>query len=117
MRKQKGLSLTGAVAWGVALIFVLLLAFKIGPAYMEYFTIQKHLRIIAGDSESTRTRASVERAFALRGAIDDMPSIGPSDLQIDKDGNEVTLSASYSKRIPLFGNVSVCLDFNPTSAQ
>jgi hypothetical protein len=117
MRKQRGLSLTSAVAWGVVLIFALLLTFAIGPAYMEYLTIQKHLRFIASDPESNRTRASVERAFDSRAAIDNMPSLSPSDLQIEKDGNEVTISASYSKRIPLFGNVSVCLDFNPSSAK
>ena len=118
MRKQKGLTLTGTIALAVALIFALLLTFKIGPPYMEYFAIQKTLRAIASDPEAASgKRGPIEKAFALRAAIDDMPSISGPDLQIEKDGDQVTISASYSKRIPLFGNVSVCLDFNPSSAK
>ena len=118
MRKQRGVTLTGTIAWAVVLVLALLLTFRIGPAYIEYFAIQKNLRAIASDPEAASgKRGPVERAFALRSAIDDMPSISGSDLQIEKDGDQVIISGSYSKRLPLFGHVSVCLDFNPTSAK
>ena len=117
MRKQKGITLTGVIAWAVVGFLGLLLAFKIGPPYMEYFAIQKTFKLIASDPEAASgKRPPIEKAFALRAAIDDMSSISPSDLQIEKDGDQVTISASYSKRIALFAQVSVCLDFNPTSA-
>lgn len=118
MRKQKGLTLTGTVAGAVVLIFALLLAFKIGPTYIEYFAIQKNLRAIAGDPEAASgKRGPIEKAFGRRSEVDNMMSVTPADLQIEKDGDQVTISASYSKRIPLFGHVSVCLDFNPSSAK
>lgn len=118
MRKQKGITLTGTIAWAVVAIIGLLVAFKIGPPYMEYYAIQKTLRIIASDPEAASgRRGPIEKAFALRSAIDDMSSISASDLQIEKDGDQVTISATYSKRIPLFAQVSVCLDFNPSSAK
>ena len=118
MRKQKGLTLTGTIAWAVALVLAALLAFRVGPAYLEYFAIQKNLRAIASDPEvASGKRGPVEKSFALRSAIDDMPSISASDLQIEKDGDQVVISASYSKRLPLFGQVSICLDFNPSSAK
>lgn len=115
MRKQKGLSLTSAVAWAVVLVFAALLAFKVGPAYIEYFAIKKNFKSIANDPGVSRTTASAQSAFALRSAVDDMHSISPSDLQIEKDGNRVIISASYSTRMPLFGNIGVCIDFNPSS--
>ena len=115
MRKQRGLSLTSAVAWAVVLVFAALLAFKVGPAYIEYFAIKKNLKSIANDPEASRTKNSVQGAFALRSAVDDMHSVSPSDLQVDKDGNKVVVSASYSSRMPLFANISICIDFNPSS--
>lgn len=115
MRKQRGLSLTSAVAWAVVLVFAALLAFKVGPAYIEYFAIKKNLKSIANDPEVSRTKSSVQSAFALRSAVDDMHSISPSDLDVQKDGNKVVISASYSTRMPLFANISLCIDFNPTS--
>lgn len=118
MRKQKGLSLVGTIAWAVVLIFAALLAFQIGPAYIEYYAIQKNLRAIAKDPEvRSGERRAIERSFALRAAIDDMTAISPGDLNVEKDGDGIIVSASYSKRMPLFGNINICLDFNPSSAK
>ena len=118
MRKQEGLTLTGTVAWAVVAIFAALLAFRIGPAYIEYFAIQKNLKSIASDPEAASgKRGPIEKSFALRSAIDDMHSIGPADLQIEKDGDQVIISGKYSTCLPLFANVSVCIEFTPSSAK
>ncbi len=37
-------------------------------------------------------------------------------LEINKDGNDLVLSASYSVKVPLVANVSLLIDFAPTSA-
>ena len=116
MRKQKGLTLTGFMVWAVMLIFAALLAFKIGPAYMEYLTLQKQLKLIANDPllQSGQRRA-IESAFDRRASVDDIRSVSPSDLNIAKDGDQLVISVEYAARIPLFGNMSICLDFNASS--
>ena len=47
--------------------------------------------------------------------IDRVEVISPKDIQIEKTGSGVVLSATYTTRIPLIYNVNACLDFNPTS--
>jgi hypothetical protein len=59
--------------------------------------------------------AAVERAFYNRTTIDNVTSVTPQDLEIAKGADGLVISAAYSVRVPLFANVSVCLDFRPTS--
>jgi len=116
MRKQKGVSLSGLLMWAVALIFLALLGFKVAPAYFENLTIQKEFQEIANDpAMSGGQRAVIERAFYNRATIDNVTSVTPQDLEINKGPDGIVISAAYSVRIPLFANVSLAIDFRPTS--
>jgi hypothetical protein len=118
MRKQKGLTLTGFMVWAVMLIFAALLAFRIGPAYMEYYTLQKQLKIIASDPAlQSGQRRAIENAFERRADIDNITAVSPGDLHIEKDGDQLVISVDYAARLPLFGNMSICLDFSASSAK
>jgi hypothetical protein len=118
MRKQKGVTLSGLLMWAVALVFLALLGFKVAPAYIEYLTIQKEFKDIASDSLlAGGQRAAIERAFYNRTTIDNVTSITPQDLDISKDADGLVISAAYSVRVPLFANVSLSIDFRPSSAQ
>lgn len=102
--------------WCVILAFGALLGFKLGPAYFESMTIQKHFTTIAKDSSyASGNRKDIENAFSSRQQVDRIEAISPKDIVISKEGGGLSLSASYTTRIPLFYNVSACLDFNPSS--
>ncbi len=115
-QKQVGLSMSIFLLWCVILAFGALLGFKLGPAYIENMTIQKHFTTIAKDATfATGNRKEIENAFSSRQQIDRIEAISPKDIIISKEGGGITLSSSYTTRIPLFYNVSACMDFNPTS--
>jgi hypothetical protein len=114
--RQAGLSMSIFLLWCVILAFGALLGFKLGPAYMENMTIQKHFTTIAKDSTfASGNRKEIENAFSNRQQVDRIEAISPKDIIVNKVGNGITLSASYTTRIPLFYNVNACLDFNPSS--
>jgi hypothetical protein len=118
MRRQKGVTLTGLMAWGVILFFAALLGFKIVPPYVEYYTIQKQLRIVADDPEvATGQRRAVENAFARRATIENIQAVAPQDLHIVKEGDRIIITADYSVLVPLVGNLSACIDFRASSAK
>jgi hypothetical protein len=116
MRKERGVTLTGFIVVAVIGIFCLLFAFKIGPAYFEYYTIKKQLKALAADPVSRApTRRDFEAAFTSRQTLENIKSIGAGDVTITKEGNDVLLSAEYSTKVHLFGNLSACMDFAPDS--
>lgn len=116
MRKQRGLSLLGLILVGGILVLIAIVGMKVAPAYIEYFTIQKHLRELARSPDSSTPKQMME-AFDKRSQIDDITAIQGKDLDITKNGNVVSISASYEKKVPLFGNISVLIDFEATSGR
>jgi Domain of unknown function (DUF4845) len=116
MYKQSGLSMSVFLLWCVILAFGALLGFKLGPAYVDDMTIQKHFTTIAKDSSfASGNRREIESAYSKRAEIDRIDVISPKDIVINKEGGGISLSASYTTRVPLFHNLSACLDFNPAS--
>lgn len=118
MRQQQGLTLSGFLLWAIVVVAVVMLGIRLGPSYFEYYTIERVFKLLAADPTlQTGQRSDVSRAFANRANIDNIESVTPADLEIVKDDNKLVIRASYSVRVPLFGNVSACLDFNPSSAK
>lgn len=114
--KQAGVSMSGFLFWCVIFAAGALLGFKLGPPYMEDKTIQKHFRAIANDSAfATGNRSEIETAFRKRADIDHIEVITPKDIVLTKEASGISLSASYTTRIPLIYNISACMDFNPSS--
>jgi len=104
----------------ILVVFAALIGMRVTPAYIEYFAIKKAVASIASSGELRGASvADVRKAFDRRQAIEDFTSVGPQDLEITKDGGEVVISFAYEKRIPLFYNVSLLIDFvgssNPAS--
>jgi len=116
MKKQSGLTLGGFIVICFILIFVALLGFKLFTPYMQYLTIQKTLKEIANDPEMKSGNAhDIKMAYVKHSMIDNIDAIGPDDIDIEKDGDTLMLSAAYSVKVPLVANVSLLIDFNASS--
>lgn len=116
-RAQRGLSITGFLIFSMIAIAVAMLGFKIGPAYAEFYTIQKAFRAMANDGAlKNASRGEINVAFNNRATIDGIKSITYNDIEVTKEGNNLVFSAAYSARVPLFYNLSACMEFQPTSA-
>ena len=114
-RTQRGVSLSGLIITLFVLVFVVLFAMKLIPAYMEYGTAKKAIDSIARDRTAGSTPAEVRRAFDARAQIDDITAIKGSDLEISKDGAGVVIAFAYRKEVPLFANLGMYIDFAANS--
>jgi len=112
MKKQRGLSLIGLLIVSGLLVFFAIIGFKLLPAYIEYFTIQ---RIVSEIARQPDVRGGAVRdvvaAFDRRASIDNVSSIKGSDLEVTKTGEGFEILATWTSRVPLFSNISACIDF------
>ena len=112
MRQQRGLSLIGLIIVAGIVAFVAIIGFKLLPSYIEYFTVQRVVRDLSRSAELRGASIKdVKSAFDRRAQIDNISSINSEDLEITKEGEGFSIIASYGVKVPLFGNVSACLDF------
>jgi Tfp pilus assembly protein PilE len=114
MKSQRGLTLMGMIVTCIVIVIVAIGGLKIAPAYIEYFKVKKAVKAVV-QANPAATVGEVRYAFQLRQAIDDIDVIGPKDLEVTKEGNELVVSFAYPKRIPLFANVNVVIDFAGSS--
>ena len=116
MHRQRGVTFVGMILIGALIVFVAIIGIRLVPAYIEYATIKGHLRDLARspDARGGSVR-EIQQLFNRRAQIDNIKSVAGEDLDVIKDGDQVTISAPYSTRVKLIGNVSACIDFNATS--
>lgn len=113
---QKGLTLISLLFWGVVIIFIALLAMKLVPAYMEYFTIQKILTDIGNDPNiKSMSNGEIRDKFNKRAMIDNITTVKASDLDIGRDGGQTVVSVEYPFQTKLIGNISLLVDFSASS--
>jgi len=115
-RRQGGMSAIGILLVLILVVFAALVGMRVTPAYLEYFAIKKAIASIAESGELRGgSAAEVRKSFERHQNIDDFTAIGPQDLEIAKDGGQLVISFAYEKRIPLFYNVSLLINFSGSS--
>lgn len=116
MKKQRGVSMTGLLMTLVAVIFAALLGFKLFDPYKQFFTIQKTFKAIAVNPEvRSGGRNEFKVAWQRYATLEKIDVLNAEDVEITRDGNNIVLSASYSVKVPLFKNISLLIDFVPSS--
>lgn len=116
--KQRGLGFTGFIAGAFILVFVSIIGMKIIPAYMQNAQISSILNAIVNDPELSKTnKADIRMSFTKRATINSITAIHADDIEIANEGGRLVLSASYSVKMPMVSNISLCMDFVASSAK
>ena len=110
MKNQHGLSALGLIFVMFVLGMSALLVFKLFPAYTEYFMIQKTFKNLTVNP-GLQDGKEVKNAFRSNAIVNNITGIDENDIEI----TNTSISARYSVRVPLFGNVSLVLEFNPSA--
>lgn len=116
-KKQLGVSLKGLIIWLGIGGFLVVMAAKLFPYYVEYFTVKKMLAAMEQSGDLNGTVRDIRNSFDKRNAIEDVKSVRPDDLEITKEGGQAVVTANWSVRVPLVANISACIDFMATTAK
>ncbi|MGA8147350.1 MAG: DUF4845 domain-containing protein [Gallionellaceae bacterium] len=113
--RQHGLSLPGFLVIVVATVVIVITALRAVPAYIEYASIMKAFESIVHDPDMKDAKISdIRMSFIKRALVSDITAIKADDIEIEKDDSGISLSASYSVKVHLLGNVNLLLEFNPS---
>jgi len=106
----------GFLFTAVALIMMALLAMKLVPAYIEYFSVKKILATMGHESDiRSKSNSEIRNDFGRRADAGYVTVVKPTDLAIDRHGGVPVISANYTYRTKLVGNVSLVVDFSASS--
>lgn len=111
-KTQRGMSFWGTIVVLAALVFIGTFLLKSIPAYVEFNSVRTAVKAIANASSGELNKKEITDAFNRQASIDSIESVSGRDLRIE--GGAIVVE--YQKVIPLFGNMSILLDFKASSA-
>jgi hypothetical protein len=115
--KQRGMSYFEFIMLAVALVIVAIFGMKLIPAYIHSAQISQIFREIVADPAMRGAPVSdIEMSYRKRAMIEEINDLKVEDITIEQEGGSLSLSANYFVKIPLAGNVTLLLEFNPSSS-
>lgn len=116
MKYQRGVAISGLIFWGVVLVLVAVLGMKVAPTTIEYYKILKSAQGTVAKMGPDSTVADVRNTFDRFAEID-MLEFSSKELDISKEGGKIVIEFAYEKRIPLFANVSLLIDYQGSAGR
>jgi len=98
------------------LVAVAMLAMKLVPAYIEFFSVKKILATMGQESDlRSKSNAEIRSDFTRRANVGYVTVVKPEDLSIDRSGGVPVVSVDYEFRTKLVGNASLVVDFSAST--
>jgi sensor histidine kinase regulating citrate/malate metabolism len=115
--RQRGLTMSGFLFVAAVIIVVVMVGFRVMPAYIEYYSIQKALEQSLSDAKDLNSAAEIRNAFQRRADAGYIESVSSKDIEITKSKNEVTASVGWTRKLPMVANASILLEFEATATK
>lgn len=115
--RQRGLTIWGFLFVAAVVVIFAVVGFRVAPAYIEYFAVQKALEQSLYETKDFTSTAEIRKAFQRRADTGYIESVGGQDVFVAKTGNEITASASWTRKLHLVANASVFLEFEATATR
>jgi len=115
-RNERGITLLGFLFVAAVVVIFALVGFRVMPAYIEYFAVQKALQQALEDSP-TGNVAEIRRAFDRKTSAGYIESVRPADVQVTRQSNQITAAVSWQRVLPMIANASILLDFDASATR
>ena len=111
-QSQRGASMLGILVICVVIILIAVLGLKLTPAYIEHGKIKQ---AVSAAKSGGKTVNDVRKAFERYADVNDITTVKKEDIEVTKEGNDIVVIARYDKKIPLFYNVYILIEFLASS--
>ena len=115
--RQRGLTMSGFLFVAAVIIVVVMVGFRVMPAYIEYYSIQKALEQSLSDAKDLNSAAEIRNAFQRRADAGYIESVSSKDIEITKSKNEVTATVEWTRKLPMVANASILLEFEASATK
>jgi Domain of unknown function (DUF4845) len=114
MRKsQRGITLIGWMLLLIPIGIVVYAGIRAGPIYLNYFRVVKALEQTASEAKGEAVNpVDVHNSLARRFDVEYVDTPDAKDIDVHRDGDHWVAIAKYEDVAPLFGNLSLLIQFD-----
>lgn len=114
--RQRGLTMFGFLFVAVLLILVAMLAMKLVPAYIEFYTLKEIIATMGHETDIRgKSNQEIRNDFSARANTSYVTVVNKDDLVITRENGVPVISVEYEYRTKLVGNISLVVDFSASS--
>ncbi len=116
-RTQHGLSMIGFLFVAVVVVVVAMIGFRVTPAYIEYFAVQRAMQETLSQMQNISSAQEFRRAIDGRLNVNYVEAVKASDFEFKKQGNVITATASWERKLHVAGNAFILLEFEAVATR
>ncbi len=114
---QRGMTLIGWLIVLALIGFFTLCILRIGPGYLEYYKVVQVLKSLQAErGVADMNVMDIRRILSKRFDVNDIRTITPRQVRLQKNGPGWVVSVDYDFRTPLIANLSVVAHFERSLA-
>jgi len=112
-KRQQGLTFISLIFTLGLLAFFVLLILKIGPIYLDHSKVVNALAALEKTTDvETKTESEIRSILDKRFNMNYVTDVTRNDIKITQSGNYLKVVIEYEVIKPIFGNLSVLVEFN-----
>jgi hypothetical protein len=115
--RQRGLSMLGFLFVAIVVVACVMLGFRVTPAYIEWYSVTKGLQDSLAETRDLSSAKEIRAAFQKHADAGYIDSVSGKDIDVTKDKNTVTASASWTRKLHLFANWSLVIEFEASATR
>lgn len=113
LKTQRGMT---AIGWIIVLgliAFFVLLALRLTPGYLEYFSVASSIESLENEPGITeKSPPEIRSLIDKRFQVNDVKTVTGKNAKIENKSGRLTISIEYEVRVPVIGNVDAVSKFN-----
>ena len=114
-KRQQGLTMWETSIYVFVFLFIVTIALKIGPLYVDDMNVSKaidgvHADLMGKDIYEV-TNSDIKGRISKYFQVSMVPDERLKDVKVDRTGGKVILKLDYDARVPFMGNVDIIVHF------
>jgi len=115
--REHGLSMIGFLFTAAVVVAVAMIGFRVTPAYVEYYAVQKAMQDTLNNMRDVTSTAEFRRALDGRLGVNYVDAVSASDIRLTKQQNQVVATASWDRKLHIAGNAYILLEFEAEASR
>jgi hypothetical protein len=94
-----------------------MVGFRVAPAYIEYYSVQKALQRSLDEVRDRSSKREIQQAFQRFADSGYIESVSGTDVDVTRQGNEIVASVSWTRKLHMVANASLFLEFEAVASR
>jgi Domain of unknown function (DUF4845) len=115
---QAGLTILGFLLVAAVVVIFAMVGFRVVPSYIEYFAVKKSLEdTMRGGGADPNNPLPFRKDLERRLQTSYVENVKAADAILTRNGGQVTAEIAWERRLHMFGNASILLEFETSATK